>query len=118
MRARPDSTLPRCSLLNPPPRGVDLSENESASDGEANPNLHVPGKPHAGLVKKPDGRRSLYPLPRTKWDNCMSLTRELEGRALTDDDLARWQLTRHEYEHFLTLYTHSAHANGRALPLT
>jgi hypothetical protein len=48
----------------------------------------------------------------------MSLTRELEGRALTDDDLARWQLTRHEYEHFLTLYTHSAHANGRALPLT
>jgi hypothetical protein len=52
-------------------------------------------------VDRPDGARSAYPVPQTKWDNREHLMRELGERLPTDEELARWQLTRREYEHFL-----------------
>ena len=65
------------------------------------PDLGAPGRPLERWIDRPDGTRSLYPLPQTKWDNCAHLMRELQGRLPTDDELALWQLTRREYEHFL-----------------
>ena len=90
-----------------------MSHDEIESEGPA-PDLHAPGKPCWALVTMPDGSRSFYPLPRTKWDNCMSLTREAKGRKLSAADLTWWQLTRREYVHFLALYAQSTHANGDA----
>jgi hypothetical protein len=92
-----------------------LSKDEIESDGHA-PNLDRPGKPLDALIKGRDGKKVVYPLPQTKWDNCMSLTRELEGQPLTNHDLTRWQLTRREYEHFLALYAQSTNASGVSLP--
>lgn len=65
------------------------------------PNLGAPGKPREVWLEQPDGTRSAYPLPQTKWDNCEGLMRELEDRLPTGEDLARWELTRSEYEEFL-----------------
>ena len=90
-----------------------MSHDEVESEGPE-PDLHVPGKPRWALVRMPDGSRSFYPLPRTKWDNCMSLTQEVRGRKLSASDLTRWQLTRREFEHFVALYAQSTHANGNA----
>ncbi len=64
-------------------------------------NLGLPGKPLETWIDRPDGKRVLYPVPQTKWDNCEHLTRELQGNPPTDDTLAEWELTRREYEHFL-----------------
>jgi hypothetical protein len=36
-------------------------------------------------------------------DNCEDLRRELVTARPTDEELARWHLTRREYEHFLEL---------------
>jgi hypothetical protein len=63
--------------------------------------LGVAGKPLETWINRPDGSRSLYPVPQTKWDNCAHLRRELQGRHPTDDELASWELTRREYELFL-----------------
>jgi hypothetical protein len=65
------------------------------------PDLGAPGKPLETWIDRPDGTRSLYPVPQTKWDNCAHLMRELQGRLPTDDELAEWQLTRREHELFL-----------------
>jgi hypothetical protein len=65
------------------------------------PDLGTPGKPLETWIVRPDGRRALYPVPQTKWDNCAHLTRELRGRSPTDEELAEWELTRDEYERFL-----------------
>jgi hypothetical protein len=70
------------------------------------PDLGAPGKPLDTWIDRPDGTRSLYPVPQTKWDNCAHLMRELKGRLPTDDELALWQLTRPEYEHFLNGQPH------------
>ena len=72
-------------------------------DGEAVPDLGALGKPLEASVKQPDGTRSPYLFPQTKWDNCEDLRRELVTERPTDEDLARWHLTRREYEHFLAL---------------
>ena len=65
------------------------------------PDLGAPGKPLETWIDRPDGTRSLYPVPQTKWDNCAHLMRELQGRLPTDAELALWQLSWREYEHFL-----------------
>ena len=70
---------------------------------DAPPDLGALGKPLEGSVKQPDGTRSPYLFPQTKWDNCEDLRRELVTGRPTDEDLARWHLTRREYEHFLEL---------------
>jgi len=85
-----------------------LSRDEIESDG------HAPTRD--ALINGPDGRKVVYPLPRTKWDNWMRLARELEGRPATADDLAPRRLTRREYEHFLTLYAQSSDRTGTSLP--
>ena len=90
-----------------------MSDDEIHESTE--PDLHVPGKPRWALVTMPDGSRSVYPLPRTKWDNCMSLTHEVKSRKLTVADLTWWQLTRREYEHFLAVYAQS-HTRTETLP--
>lgn len=71
------------------------------SQDDAQPNLDALGKPYETLVKLPDGTRAPYPLPQTKADNCADLRRELVDRSPTDEELARWELTRREYEHYL-----------------
>jgi hypothetical protein len=65
------------------------------------PDLGTPGKPLETWIDRPDGKRALYPVPQTKWDNCAHLMRELPGRPPTDEELAEWDLTRREYERFL-----------------
>ncbi|MDF2749055.1 MAG: hypothetical protein K0T00_230 [Gaiellaceae bacterium] len=72
-------------------------------DGEAVPDLGALGQPLEGSVKQPDGSRSPYLFPQTKLDNCEDLRRELVTARPTDEELARWHLTRREYEHFLEL---------------
>jgi hypothetical protein len=79
---------------------------------DVQPNLDALGKPYETLVKLPDGTRAPYPLPQTKADNCADLRRELGDRRPTDEDLARWELTRREYEHFLE--KEAGLANGAA----
>lgn len=74
--------------------------DETGDDG-AVPDLSALGKPLEWSVKLPDGTRSPYLFPQTKGDNCADLQRELETERPTDEDLARWHLTRREYEHFL-----------------
>jgi hypothetical protein len=69
------------------------------------PDLGTAGKPVETWIERPDGTRSVYPVPQTKWDNCEHLMRELGERGPTDEDLARWELTRREYEHFLDRHT-------------
>ena len=71
------------------------------SRDEEHPNLDALGKPYEALVQRPDGTRAPYPLPQSKWDNCWDLSREVGDLSPTDEDLARWKLTRGEYEHFL-----------------
>jgi hypothetical protein len=82
------------------PRTAVQDEN---GHGEAVPDLGALGKPLEGSVKQPDGTRSPYLFPQTKLDNCEHLQRELEAERPTDEELARWHLTRREYEHFLEL---------------
>jgi hypothetical protein len=77
------------------------------------PDLGAPGKPLETWIERPDGSRSVYPLPQTTWDNCEQLMRELHGRLPTDEELAQWQLTRREYEHFLHRHAAGRHAAGR-----
>jgi hypothetical protein len=84
------------------------------STDDDQPNLEALGKPYEALVKRPDGTRAPYPLPQTKADNCADLRRELGDRRPTDEDLARWELTRREYEHFLE--KEAGLANGRPVP--
>ena len=72
-----------------------------ANGDEAIPDLSALGKPLEWSVKLPDGTRSPYLFPQTKWDNCADLQRELEPNRPTDENLARWHLTRREYEYFL-----------------
>ena len=82
------------------------------------PDLGAAGKPLERWIERPDGTRStrsLYSVPQTKWDNCEHLTRELQGRLPTDDELAQWQLTRREYEHFLDGHP-TAHARLTSVP--
>ena len=71
------------------------------SQDDDHPNLGAPGKPLQAWVKLRDGNSTPYPLPQTKWDNCWDLRGELGDRTPTDEELARWELTRREYEHFL-----------------
>jgi hypothetical protein len=47
----------------------------------------------------------------------MSLARHIEGRPASDDDLARWQLTRREYDHFRALYAQSTNVSGHDHPV-
>ena len=65
------------------------------------PDLGAPGKPLEMWIDRPDGKPALYPLPQTKRDNCEHLMREIRGRHPTDEELAEWEITRHEYGHFL-----------------
>jgi hypothetical protein len=57
------------------------------------PDLNMPGKPLETWIDRPDGTSALYPVPRTKWDNCEQLTRELQRRQPTDAEVAKWRLT-------------------------
>ena len=68
---------------------------------KAEPELGAPGKSVRTWIERGDGSGSFYSLPQTKWDNCEHLMSELRGYVPTDDQLAAWQLTRAEYEHFL-----------------
>lgn len=69
------------------------------------PDLGAAGKPLETWIDRPDGTRCHYPVPQTKGDSCGHLMHELGGRGPTEEDLARWELTRREYEHFLDSHT-------------
>jgi len=81
---------------------------------EAVPDLGALGKPLEWSIKQADGTRSPYLLPQTKGDNCADLRRELGSVQPTDEDLARWQLTRREYEHFLERHAPAVHRSLEA----
>ena len=65
------------------------------------PNLDEPGKPEIAWIEHEDGTRSPFEIPRSKFENCQNLMGEIRDRLPTDEELARWQLTRREYEHFI-----------------
>jgi hypothetical protein len=103
-------TYPRRTLVRFPLASE--TRREAVSTDDDHPNLDALGKPYEALVKLHDGTRAPYPLPQTKADNCADLRRELVDRRPTEEDLARWELTRREYEHFLE--KEAGLANGAA----
>src|SRR5215203_5578639 len=60
------------------------------------PDLNEPGKPSTRVV---DG--VTHELRRTKFETCQELMGEIGDRYPTTDELARWELTKAEYDHFL-----------------
>jgi hypothetical protein len=66
------------------------------------PDLNKPGKP---MIIRIDGVP--HELEQTKFQNCQDLMTEVRGRFPTEDDLARWALTKREYDEFiLQLHEH------------
>jgi hypothetical protein len=94
-------TLPGLLTLLPIRARRNRDRGEGATDtGSKEPELWPARKPLERWSEPRDGTRS-YPVAHTKWDHCAHLMRDLQGRVPSDEELAQWQLTRREYEHFL-----------------
>jgi hypothetical protein len=94
-------TLPGLLTFLPIRARRNLDRGEGPTDTRSKESeLWAARKPLERWSEPRDGTRS-YPVAHTKWDRCAHLMRELQGRIPSDQELAQWQLTRREYEHFL-----------------
>jgi hypothetical protein len=77
------------------------------------PNLDADGKPLEGTIDYTDGISGPARVWLTKRDNCVALRVEIaDDRLPTDDELARYELTKEEYVKFL-LDLHDLQADAR-----
>ena len=81
----------------------------------AEPDLDRPGKPLIAKVQHEDGTWSPLEIGQTKRDNCAAAAAEAGGLDnVTDAHLAKWDLTRSDYNEFRMDHAKALQPAGRA----